>query len=233
MVDARCVGPGQSGIGRYTENLCQSAELVAGRGSCHLLATKEGAAFLKSSANAHFVRAGEEGGLPDLLRSLKIDVFHSPLFVLPPIRPCSYVFTLHDVIPLSHPQYTHAAFSNFFKRRVPPALRIASHVVAVSEYSRREAIRLLAIPERSITVVHEPASPRFSPEARGGESTGERYLLAVGALDRRKNLTAVLRALHLLQDKGRRPPVVATPRRAASSRATMASQCRACSTPAH
>ena len=41
--------------------------------------------------------------LPGLLAEEDIDVYHTPLFVAPIVRACRCVVTLHDVIPLTHP----------------------------------------------------------------------------------------------------------------------------------
>lgn len=79
----------------------------------------------------------------------------------------------------------------------------ASHIVTVSEYSRRDVVRQYQLPAERISVTYEAADARFHqqiPEhdvARVNSKYGlpADYLFYVGSLERRKNLPFLLRAL--------------------------------------
>jgi glycosyltransferase involved in cell wall biosynthesis len=143
--------------------------------------------------------------LPDLITRVGADLYHSPLFVLPSVRVVPYVATIHDVIPLVRPDLTTPDFETFFSRHIRGAVNHASHIVTVSEHSRQDCIRHLSIDPERITAIHEPVSPRFGrARALSDEVLREKYrlesgfILSVGALDRRKNLSGLLAAYRLL-----------------------------------
>jgi alpha-1,3-rhamnosyl/mannosyltransferase len=64
-------------------------------------------------------------------------------------------------------------------------VRAAQRVIAVSEFTKRELVELLGVPEDQIRVVPNAADPVFTPV---GERAEGEYVLAVGTLEPRKNL---------------------------------------------
>jgi glycosyltransferase involved in cell wall biosynthesis len=139
--------------------------------------------------------------LPDLLARLCADVYHSPIFALPPVLACASVCTVHDVIPLARPDLTSSGFSQFFHRHARGSLGRASHVVTVSDYSRTDILRFFPETGDRLSVVYEPVGPMFrrrnhrecAPTLQK-HSLRPGYLLYVGAVDRRKNLSTLLEA---------------------------------------
>lgn len=196
----RAAHAGFSGIGRYAANLLISLHRRHPAVEVLGLATPASMNYLRPHTDAPLVggRIDElDLALPDLLRDLGTDVYHTPLFVLPPIRSCRCVCTIHDAIPAVRPDLCPADFAAFFKRHAASAARAADHVVTVSESSRRDLVGEVGIDPGRISVVYEPVSPIFAPRApeevdRLGVRPG--YILSVGALDRRKNLTGLFRA---------------------------------------
>ena len=132
-----------------------------------------------------------------------VDLFHATEHLLPRFSKVRTVFTLHDLIFLFHPE-THKPLNRWFLTLMMPRfLRAADAIIAVSECTRRDAIRFYGITEEKITVIYEGVSPRFrpaSPEAvravREKYSLPEHFILYVGTIEPRKNLTALLEAFH-------------------------------------
>ena len=145
-----------------------------------------------SAMLAHFTRIPQ-----DPLFS-GVDLFHATDHLLPYFRRIKSVFTLHDLIFLFHPE-THKPLNRWFLTLMMPRfLRAADAVIAVSECTRRDAIRFYGIPEEKITVIYEGVNPRFrpaSPEAiravREKYGLPERVILYVGTIEPRKNLTTL------------------------------------------
>ncbi len=137
-----------------------------------------------------------------------MDLFHATEHLLPRLSSVRTVFTLHDLIFLFHPE-THKPLNRWFLTLMMPRfLRAADAVIAVSECTRRDAVRAYGIPEEKITVIYEGVSPRFrpaSPEAiqavRAKYRLPERFILYVGTIEPRKNLTALLEAYAALQSR--------------------------------
>jgi glycosyltransferase involved in cell wall biosynthesis len=222
IVDLRSVHPGLTGIGRYAQNLALSLETLDGHISLLGITSESGMEFLRGTIQSPLIpvptldRRWDEVGLPELLRREKADVYHTPLFVLPCIRTCISITTIHDVIPLSRPDLSAPGFTTFFHANLKNALRRATHLVTVSEFSRKDCLKHCDIPPDRITAVQEPVSPHFGPRkpeesARILEGWGltAGFILSVGALDRRKNIGGLLEAYRLLREEVPEAPLLA------------------------
>jgi len=130
-------------------------------------------------------------------RNRDSDVLHCPTY-RGPLRPrLPLVVTVHDLAVLRHPDAFNRWTRTYSPRVVPRVLRAARRVIAVSEFTRRELVELLDVPEERIRVVPNAVEPEFTRE--GPAADGD-YVLAVGTLEPRKNL-------HRLADAARRTDV--------------------------
>ncbi len=98
---------------------------------------------------------------------------------------------------------------------VPRFLRACDRVIAISESTKRDAVRLYGIPEDKIVVTHLAAEDRFRPAdphrvdgVRERFGLPPRFLLYVGTIEPRKNLDVLLGALSRLKGQGREVPLV-------------------------
>jgi len=132
-------------------------------------------------------------------------LFHATDHLLPPFRTIPSVFTLHDLIFRLYPE-THMPLNRWFLTLMMPRfLRRADLILAVSECTRRDAIRWYRIPEERIVVTYEGVDERFRPappEAvaaiRARYGLPERFILYVGTLEPRKNLPTLFAAYRSL-----------------------------------
>jgi glycosyltransferase involved in cell wall biosynthesis len=98
------------------------------------------------------------------------------------------------------------------------ACRRATAVIAVSEFTANEVVRLLGVPADRVFTVYNGVDARFRPlpddeveRFRREEGLPERFILAMGTLEPRKNLIRLIRAfaqlkipqLHLVLAGGR------------------------------
>jgi glycosyltransferase involved in cell wall biosynthesis len=149
--------------------------------------------------------------LPVELFTGRCDVVHSPDFVSPPHRSGADVITVHDLSFLVVPECAEPKLAAFLGRSVPTAVRRADHIVAVSEQTRRDLIRLLSVPAERITAAYNGVDPRFRPmpgsaevqELRSKLGLPERFILHVGTLEPRKNLQRLVEAYGLLAKSAR------------------------------
>ncbi|MBN1889093.1 MAG: glycosyltransferase family 4 protein [Thermoflexales bacterium] len=135
-----------------------------------------------------------------------VDLFHATEHLLPRFKRLPAVFTLHDLIfrfdPGSHKLLNRIYLSSM----VPRFLRAARAVVAVSECTRRDAIRLYHVPEEKIHVIYEGVDTRFEPvrerellqAVREKYALPERFILHVGTIEPRKNLPRLFEAFAAL-----------------------------------
>jgi glycosyltransferase involved in cell wall biosynthesis len=141
-----------------------------------------------------------------------LDVFHAPGFAIPAAVGPSLVFTVHDLTVLSHPEYHTLANRVRTLASVANALARGATILAVSESTRREAQRLLALQVEKVEVLPPILNPCFSArgDVRADEATARRlgiddlFVLAVGSLEPRKNLERLLDAWMALPDRLRR-----------------------------
>jgi glycosyltransferase involved in cell wall biosynthesis len=138
-----------------------------------------------------------------------VDIFHATEHLLPKLRRIRTVFTLHDLIfrfdPASHLPLNRV----YLNLMMPRFLRAANAVVAVSECSKRDAVRLYGIPAEKIHVIPEGVNARFksSPPARVEHIRNtyhlpERFVLCVGTIEPRKNLPILFEVLASRREQG-------------------------------
>ena len=143
----------------------------------------------------------------------RCDVMHSPDFVSPPHRSGADVITIHDMSFMVVPEHAEPNLAGFLSKTVPIAVRRADRVIAVSEQTKRDVIRLLSVHEEKVVVAYNGVDARFRPI--GNEATGEiqtlreklglpeRFILHVGTLEPRKNLKRLVEAYGLLVSRGK------------------------------
>jgi glycosyltransferase involved in cell wall biosynthesis len=119
-----------------------------------------------------------------------------------PLAVSRQVVTIHDLSPLDHPEWFHPAFAHLYGTLLPRLVARSLAVVVPSRFTRQ---RLLAYPwarRAAIFVIPAgvdrtffyPRSPREVDAARSRYNLAGEYFLAVGSLQPRKNLTALLAA---------------------------------------
>ncbi len=141
--------------------------------------------------------------------------FHATEHLLPPLRDIPTVLTVHDLIFRHLPEHHKRLNRWYLNATMPLYCRRATHIIAVSEATRQDLIAAYAVPPEKITVILEAADPQFTPQppersaaARARYGLPERYLLYVGTIEPRKNLTRLLRAWEPLYLAGEAPPLV-------------------------
>lgn len=124
-------------------------------------------------------------------RERDVDVLHCPSYRGPLRSSRPLVVTVHDLAVLRHPETFNRWTRTYSPRTVPRVLAAARRVIAVSEFTRRELVDLLDVPEEKIRVVPNAIEDEFTRE--GPAAAGE-YVLAVGTLEPRKNLPRLVEA---------------------------------------
>jgi glycosyltransferase involved in cell wall biosynthesis len=123
-----------------------------------------------------------------------IDVLHCPTYYGPLRSRTPVVVTVHDLSVLRHPEAFPRWTRSFVPRFAPLVLRAATRLIAVSEFTRSELVELLGVPEAKIRVVPNAVDEIFVPDGDAAEGD---YVLAVGTLEPRKNLSRLAEAARL------------------------------------
>jgi len=137
-----------------------------------------------------------------------VDLLHLH-YVAPPFCPSPYVVTVHDILYERFPQFFGARHTSLLKVLVRLAARRARHVIAVSEFTRRELIERYGLRGEAVSAIPLGVSGRFQPpsaavvgEALGRLNVRRPYLLYVGRIAPIKNLAGLLRAFAHLHGRG-------------------------------
>ena len=126
--------------------------------------------------------------LPRLLRRCGAALVHTQ-YALPLRVSCPVVVTIHDLSFERDAALMGRKDRFVFRRVVPLAARKAARVLTVSERSKRDLVELYGIAPERIVVTSNGVDPIFRP----GPGSHD-YVLAVGAVQARKNQLAALDA---------------------------------------
>src|SRR5919201_2855172 len=124
-------------------------------------------------------------------RERSADVLHCPTYRGPlrPARPL--VVTVHDLAVFRHPGTFNRWTRAYSPRLVPHVLTAARRIIAVSDFTKRELVEVLDLPPDKIRVVPNAVDDEFTSDGPAAE--GE-YVLAVGTLQSRNNLSRLVEA---------------------------------------
>ena len=148
----------------------------------------------------------ENLSLPKLLEEKKADIYFSPDYSLPNRRlPCPAVVTVPDLAFISYPRTKNRRYGAYLRLMVPAAARRAGAVIAISDYTKREVVRLLGVPGKKVTRIYCGRDESFENEGGGSRMADDlsSYILCVGTLDPRKNITGLVEAFSLLKKRGK------------------------------
>ncbi len=212
----------KAGLSRYADNLAQ-ALLKQAPGRFAFFFNRSGDSHIPSWLNGHTVRSVRAGYKPwrmavwlGQLARVGFDrfvpgceLFHATEHLLLPLQSCPTVLTVHDLIFHLHPEHHKRLNRWYLNAALPLYCRRADAIICVSEHSKADLVRVWGIDAAKVQVVHEAANVHFGPVSSEQVATvrqryglPERYLLTVGTIEPRKNLSRLLDALALLRRHG-------------------------------
>lgn len=116
----------------------------------------------------------------------------------PPASPCPVVCLVNDVSFARMPQYFSRLERTYMNRTIPASMRRSQALVAISEFTRDEIVRVYDIPASRITVAPCAADPMFFDSTRRRSAVAPPFFLSIGNLQPRKNLITLIRAYQQL-----------------------------------
>jgi alpha-1,3-rhamnosyl/mannosyltransferase len=157
-----------------------------------------------------FGRRWWSAGLPRYAARRGFGLVHGTNYEVPLWGGAVRVMTVHDLSLLSYPETHERRRVWRARRRLPLMARAADAVVTPTEAVRRELCEWLRVTPSKVFAVHEAARECFKP-MEGGEASGAlsglgigggEFLLAVGTIEPRKNLSTLVRAFEdLLRER--------------------------------
>lgn len=151
----------------------------------------------------HFYPLWEQVSLPYRARQLQLDCLLAPYNTAPLLLPkgLRLVVIIHDLIfmePLSRMPMAPSLYQNMGRayRRlvVPRAAARAQHIIAVSEFSKREICSRLQVPSERITTIHNSISEDWYVDQPTSFNARGNYILCIGGEAPSKNLSRAIKA---------------------------------------
>ncbi|MDP2660763.1 MAG: glycosyltransferase family 1 protein, partial [Dehalococcoidia bacterium] len=157
----------------------------------------------------------EQVALPAELSLARLDVLHSPDFIPPLHRRCRSVITVHDLAFLHFPELLTEEARRYYGQ-IYLAVESADAIIAVSENTKNDLVKMAGATPGKVHIVFEaPAGSYHQIEPGAGgmpasvRSLAQPFLLFVGTLEPRKNLSVLLHAMGLIKaDRGGRTPLL-------------------------
>ena len=131
-----------------------------------------------------------------------VDIFHSPNFLLPPLRRARGLITVHDLAFLRVPECADPSLRAYLTTAVPRSIARSDRILADSLSTKRDLMELLNVPGKRISIIPAGVEPRFRPIDDEGElervrrrySLDEPFILSLGTLEPRKNYVRLIEA---------------------------------------
>lgn len=217
-IDAHSVGTGLGGNESYATNLIEALAEIDSVNTYTLFVTRREAVARFSRRWPNFSVRATLPHTPFIripltlsaeLRRNPVDVLHVQ-FTAPPFSPCPIVVSIHDLSFEHLPETFKWRSRKQLRITVRRSARAASQVIALSDYARNDIVNTYGLEPEKVSVIPLAASAHFQPVK--GEEQLQRvrqtygiegdYILSVGAIQPRKNLSRLVAAYSRLRRVG-------------------------------
>ncbi len=209
-IDAHMVGRQETGNETYILNLIQALAKLDAESSYSIYTTEPRSLLSRIQLPANFQVITIRPALPVLRIPFAMpytawrqssDILHVT-YNAPPFCPCATVVTVHDISFRLFPEWFSPRDRLILSTLVPLSIRHAARVLTVSEYSKRDLVREYRVPPQKVVVTPDAAAEHYRPledpvrlaAIRRQYGLADKFILAVGNLQPRKNLHRLLEA---------------------------------------
>lgn len=204
-----------TGIGTYTKQILKNILSIDSVNNYYLFwSGRDYESILKhcnvkisiSSKKHH--RFWEQYYIPELLKNKEVDVYHVPQngIGLPESKKSIYIATIHDLIPYIMPETVGKGYLSKFISQMPRIIASVDMIITVSEWSKKDIMRIFDVPENKIAVTYLAADDLFKPMDRvsASDHINKKYnidgnfILYLGGFSPRKNVKSILVAYSMI-----------------------------------
>ncbi|WP_051666082.1 glycosyltransferase family 1 protein [Pedobacter sp. R20-19] len=119
-----------------------------------------------------------------------------------PVLYKNQIVVLHDIVTIDHPEWFNKKFTSWYNFLLPKLANNAKHILTISDFTKDRIIKKLRISESKISVVHNGVDHSFlSHQDKKVDLPYQRYILALGSIEPRKNLIRLVQAWNNIKDK--------------------------------
>lgn len=143
----------------------------------------------------------EQALLPVAARQAALNLLHAMAYVTPLVATVPTVVTVHDLSFLRAPERFRPANRAYLSLLTGLSCQRARRVIAVSEFTKKDVMKVYGLPPEKVDVVYSGLDPhmrRPAPQAiadfRLAHGLPEKFILYLGTIEPRKNLSTLIRA---------------------------------------
>ncbi len=139
------------------------------------------------------------------------DILHSPVSALPYFSFKKSVITVPDLTFILYPETMTKIGYFYWKLFMGKGIKTASKIITISESTKRDLITYFHIPRNKIKVIHLYPTQNFKYDKsytkllKDKFNIPKRYILYLGTLQPRKNLTTLIKAYAILKKDNKIP----------------------------
>jgi len=221
-IDTSSVSHSKAGVGCYTKNLYSELSKKRFNNEFLLFNLKETSPvknkkrrIIKKIIGALKYMARDQIILPMIIRLNGINLFHSPAFICPLIKTSKVIITIHDLAYMLYPDKFINSYRRYLQFWVPISIKIADKIITDSVCSKNDIMRCLKVPESKIEVVYLGKSEKFKQinnlniieEFKNRYGLKDDFILYVGTIEPRKNISTLIKAYKKLVDSNSQQPI--------------------------
>lgn len=135
----------------------------------------------------------------------KVQLYHGLSHELPvgiAKRSIRSVVTIHDLIFMRYPEYYPRFDRYLYERKIRRACSEADAIIAISEQTASDLVKLMKVDQRKIEVIYQDCDPIFkqTTETSLPRLVEDPYIFVSGSFEKRKNHLKILEAFAQLPD---------------------------------
>lgn len=144
----------------------------------------------------------EQFELPRLAKKYKVDILHSPANMAPLIYNGPSIVHIHDLCFVVNPQWYSYLFHRVYNFIIPRLARKSTLVVTNSNNSRNDLLQFCDVDSEKVRLIYWAVDDTFHklPQTSSlGQIEENDYILYVGSLEPRKNISSLIKAFESLR----------------------------------
>ena len=126
-----------------------------------------------------------------------------------PLAVKKQVVTIHDLVPLDHPEWLNPRFVAWYRFLIPRLVRKVRRIITISNFTRQRLLKQTKVAPDKIVVIPNGVNTKFSPRPAKDikkirkvlKIPTEHYILSLGSIEPRKNLHCLLKAWSQVQNE--------------------------------
>ncbi|KKT19195.1 MAG: mannosyltransferase [Candidatus Peregrinibacteria bacterium GW2011_GWA2_43_8] len=217
-IDARLYGPSFTGIGRYVKELIDNLLKVDDKNEYILFMNSPGYESFETKGknvkkilvDARHYSFTEQFKFLRAIKKEKVDVMHFTHFNAPIFYKKPFVVTIHDLTLHFYPGKKMTSFYRrlAYKLVIKAVTTHAKRIIAVSENTKNDLVRLLKINPEKVSVIYEGVDKSFKPATEDAKKEIckkygilKPFMLYTGVWRSHKNLVNLIKAFGYMKKK--------------------------------